>query len=162
LEPTRVPRHGGVPGDRPGRRVPPRHQVGGADLRCQAHPRHGPDGAAPGHDRPPRSRVSRSPRRRARREGRRGGHHLPGSAATGRGGDPGAIREAIALLGKAERPIILAGSGVWWSDGAAAFQTFVEATGIPFYTTPISRGLIPEDHELAFLNARSKAFTEAD
>src|SRR5262247_3281129 len=77
-------------------------------------------------------------------------------------GDPGAIREAIALLGKAERPIILAGSGVWWSDGAAAFQAFVEATGIPFYTTPISRGLIPEDHELAFLNARSKAFTEAD
>src|SRR5215813_6463397 len=77
-------------------------------------------------------------------------------------GDPGAIREAIALLGKAERPIIVAGSGVWWSDGAAAFQALVEATGIPFYTTPISRGLIPEDHELAFLNARSKAFTEAD
>ena len=34
--------------------------------------------------------------------------------------------------------------------------------GIPFYTTPISRGLIPEDHALSFLNARSKAFTEAD
>jgi acetolactate synthase-1/2/3 large subunit len=77
-------------------------------------------------------------------------------------GDPAAIREAIALLARAERPVILAGSGVWWSDGARAFQTFVEATGIPFYTTPISRGLIPEDHALAFLNARSKAFTEAD
>jgi thiamine pyrophosphate-dependent acetolactate synthase large subunit-like protein len=77
-------------------------------------------------------------------------------------GDPGAVREAIALLGKAERPIIVAGSGVWWSDGAAALQAFVEASGIPFYTTPISRGLVPEDHELAFLNARSKAFTEAD
>ena len=58
--------------------------------------------------------------------------------------------------------MVIAGSGVWWSDGAAALQAFVEATGIPFYTTPISRGLIPEDHELAFLNARSKAFTEAD
>ena len=77
-------------------------------------------------------------------------------------GDPGAIREAIALLAKAERPVVIAGSGVWWSDGAAALQGFVEATGIPFYTTPISRGLIPEDHALAFLNARSKAFTEAD
>src|SRR4029077_15863017 len=77
-------------------------------------------------------------------------------------GDPGAVREAVALLAKAERPMIIAGSGVWWSDGAAALQAFVEATGIPFYTTPISRGLIPEDHELAFLNARSKAFTEAD
>jgi acetolactate synthase-1/2/3 large subunit len=77
-------------------------------------------------------------------------------------GDPAAIREAIALLARAERPVIIAGSGVWWSDGAAALQAFVEATGIPFYTTPISRGLIAEDHALAFLNARSKAFTEAD
>jgi thiamine pyrophosphate-dependent acetolactate synthase large subunit-like protein len=77
-------------------------------------------------------------------------------------GDPGAVREAIALLARAERPIVIAGSGVWWSDGAAALQAFVEVTGIPFYTTPISRGLIAEDHELAFLNARSKAFTEAD
>jgi thiamine pyrophosphate-dependent acetolactate synthase large subunit-like protein len=77
-------------------------------------------------------------------------------------GDPGAVSEAIALLAKAERPLILGGSGVWWSDAAATFQAFVEATGIPFYTTPISRGLIPEDHGLAFLNARSKAFTEAD
>jgi thiamine pyrophosphate-dependent acetolactate synthase large subunit-like protein len=42
--------------------------------------------------------------------------------------------------------VIIAGSGVWWSDGATELQAFVEATGIPFYTTPISRGLIPEDH----------------
>jgi thiamine pyrophosphate-dependent acetolactate synthase large subunit-like protein len=77
-------------------------------------------------------------------------------------GDTGAIKEAIALLARAERPLIIAGSGVWWSDGAAALQAFVEASGIPFYTKPISRGLIPEDHALSFLNARSAAFTEAD
>lgn len=77
-------------------------------------------------------------------------------------GDPAAIREAIALLGRAQRPVIVGGSGVWWSDGAAAFQAFVEATGIPFYTTPISRGTVPEDHALAFLNARGSAFTECD
>src|SRR5512147_281820 len=34
-------------------------------------------------------------------------------------GDPGAIREAIALLARAERPVIIGGSGVWWADGAA-------------------------------------------
>ena len=77
-------------------------------------------------------------------------------------GDEGAIKEAIALLAKAERPVILGGSGVWWSDGAKAFQAFVEAAGIPFYTTPISRGTVPEDHQLSFLNARSTAFKEAD
>jgi thiamine pyrophosphate-dependent acetolactate synthase large subunit-like protein len=77
-------------------------------------------------------------------------------------GDQGAVQEAIALLARAERPIILGGSGVWWADGAKAFQQLVEATGVPFYTTPISRGTVPEDHALAFLNARSTAFSEAD
>jgi thiamine pyrophosphate-dependent acetolactate synthase large subunit-like protein len=77
-------------------------------------------------------------------------------------GDPAAVREAVALLARAERPLVIGGSGVWWSDGAGAFQAFIEGTGIPFYTTPISRGTVPEDHELAFLNARATAFTEAD
>ena len=77
-------------------------------------------------------------------------------------GDPAAVREAIALLGRAERPIVIGGSGVWWSDAAQAFQAFIEAARIPFYTTPISRGTVPEDHALSFLNARATAFTEAD
>src|SRR5262245_31901241 len=77
-------------------------------------------------------------------------------------GDPAAVREAVMLLARAQRPIILGGSGVWWSDAAAAFHAFVDATGIPFYTTPLSRGTVPEDHPLSFLNARSTAFVEAD
>jgi acetolactate synthase-1/2/3 large subunit len=77
-------------------------------------------------------------------------------------GDPAAVAEAVALLARAERPLIISGSGVWWSDAGAALQTFVDATGIPFYTTPLSRGSIPEDHELAFLFARVSAFAEAD
>ena len=77
-------------------------------------------------------------------------------------GDPAAITEAIALLSRAERPLLIAGSGVWWSDAGAALQSFVETAGIPFYTTPLSRGAIPEDHGLAFLFARARAFAEAD
>jgi acetolactate synthase-1/2/3 large subunit len=77
-------------------------------------------------------------------------------------GDPAAVREAVALLARAERPLIIGGGGVLWSDATAAFQAVVETLGIPFYTPPISRGLIPEDHPLSFLNARVKAFREAD
>src|SRR5262245_2519408 len=77
-------------------------------------------------------------------------------------GDPAAVKEAIGVLAKAQRPLVLGGSGVWWSDAAAAFRALIEATGIPFYTTPLSRGTVPEDHPLAFLNARAKAFGEAD
>jgi acetolactate synthase-1/2/3 large subunit len=77
-------------------------------------------------------------------------------------GDPDAIAEAIALLQQAQRPIILTGSGILWSQAWAELQAFVELTGIPFYTTPQGRGVIPEDHPLSFLGARSKAFREAD
>src|SRR5262245_36393854 len=72
------------------------------------------------------------------------------------------IEEAVALLKQAKRPLILTGSGILWSDASAALQTFVDLTGIPFYTTPQGRGVIPEDHPLSFLGARSKAFKEAD
>ena len=41
-------------------------------------------------------------------------------------------------------------------------KRFVDATGIPFYTTPQGRGVIPEDHPFFFGHARSTAFKEAD
>jgi acetolactate synthase-1/2/3 large subunit len=77
-------------------------------------------------------------------------------------GSPELIDEAIALLKQAQRPIVLTGSGILWSDASAALQEFIDLTGIPFYTTPQGRGVIPEDHSLCFLGARSKAFREAD
>jgi acetolactate synthase-1/2/3 large subunit len=77
-------------------------------------------------------------------------------------GDPELIEKAVALLRRAKRPLILTGSGVLWSDASAALRKFVDVTGIPFSTTPQGRGVIPEDHPLSFLGARSKAFREAD
>jgi thiamine pyrophosphate-dependent acetolactate synthase large subunit-like protein len=77
-------------------------------------------------------------------------------------GDPELIEEAVALLRHAKRPLILTGSGILWSDASAALRMFVDVTGIPFSTTPQGRGVIPEDHPLSFLGARSKAFREAD
>lgn len=77
-------------------------------------------------------------------------------------GNPEAVSEAISLLARAEKPIIMTGSGILWSKASAALRSFVEMSGIPFYTTPQGRGVIPDDHELSFLNARSSAFSEAD
>ena len=56
------------------------------------------------------------------------------------------VARLVALLGAAERPVIISGMGVFWSEAEAAFQEFVEAAGIPFYTTPQGRGVVPEDH----------------
>ena len=51
-------------------------------------------------------------------------------------GDPALMREAIQLLAKARRPIVLTGSGVLWSRAENELRNFIDATGIPFFTTP--------------------------
>ena len=75
---------------------------------------------------------------------------------------PEEIESLLAMLEAARSPIVVAGSGVLWSEAERELQGFVEQTGIPFYTTPQSRGMIPEDHPLCYLTARSTAFREAD
>jgi thiamine pyrophosphate-dependent acetolactate synthase large subunit-like protein len=77
-------------------------------------------------------------------------------------GDPQLVDRALELLERAERPVLVAGSGVLWSGAAGELRAWVERSGIPFWTTPQGRGVIPEDHPLCFLHARSTAFREAD
>ncbi len=76
--------------------------------------------------------------------------------------DPGLIDDAIRLLAQAERPLVLTGSGILWSAAEAELQKFVELAGVPFYTTPQGRGVVPDDHALSFPTARATAFREAD
>ena len=75
---------------------------------------------------------------------------------------PGEIDALLALLEQARSPIVVTGGGVLWAEAERELQAFVEQAGIPFYTTPQSRGMIPEDHPLCYLTARSTAFREAD
>jgi thiamine pyrophosphate-dependent acetolactate synthase large subunit-like protein len=77
-------------------------------------------------------------------------------------GDPDLIKQAIKMLSEAKSPMIFAGGGVWWSQAHNELRQFVERAGIPFYTSPMSRGLLPDDHEMSFPAARSGAFRGAD
>jgi thiamine pyrophosphate-dependent acetolactate synthase large subunit-like protein len=77
-------------------------------------------------------------------------------------GDPRQVAALVAALEKAERPLIVSGSGVIWSQAWAEMQQFVEAAGVPFYTTPQGRGVVPDDHEYSYLAMRSSAFRDAD
>ena len=74
----------------------------------------------------------------------------------------GQIETLVQALSKAERPVILSGSGIIWSQAWEELHALVDATGIPFYTTPQGRGVVPEDHECCFPAARSTAFRDAD
>jgi thiamine pyrophosphate-dependent acetolactate synthase large subunit-like protein len=77
-------------------------------------------------------------------------------------GDPRQIDALIGALAEAKNPLIVSGSGVIWSRAWAEMQAFVEAAGIPFYTTPQGRGVVPDDHPYSFLSMRSGAFKDAD
>ena len=77
-------------------------------------------------------------------------------------GDPALVDRAVGLLERAERPALVCGSGVLWSEASEQLQAWVDRSGIPFWTTPQGRGVIPEDHPLCFLSARATAFREAD
>ncbi len=77
-------------------------------------------------------------------------------------GDPAKIDELIAALAKAKRPVIVSGGGILWSEAWEELHAFVDKAGIPFYTTPQARGVIPEDHPFCFPTMRSTAFREAD
>jgi thiamine pyrophosphate-dependent acetolactate synthase large subunit-like protein len=58
-------------------------------------------------------------------------------------GDPKEIERLVEALAKAKQPIILSGSGVIWSRAWDELKALVERAGIPFYTTPQGRGIIP-------------------
>jgi len=65
-------------------------------------------------------------------------------------GDPAAVRQALDILAQAQRPIVLACRGVWWSGAWGELQEFIEKANLPLYTGFMSRAFVPEDHPLAF------------
>ncbi len=72
------------------------------------------------------------------------------------------VRETIDMLAAAERPMIFAGGGAFFSGAADELTEFVDLTSTPFYTAPMSRGLVAEDHAVSFQAARSTAMRETD
>jgi acetolactate synthase-1/2/3 large subunit len=72
------------------------------------------------------------------------------------------VEEAAALLGAAERPVIMAGTGLYWGHGEGAMRALAERLGIPVFLNGLGRGCLPADHELAFSRARGTALKGAD
>ncbi len=72
------------------------------------------------------------------------------------------VEEAAALLAAAERPAIMAGTGLYWGHGEEELRALAEALGIPVFLNGLGRGCLPADHELAFSRARGTALQGAD
>jgi acetolactate synthase-1/2/3 large subunit len=73
--------------------------------------------------------------------------------------DPAAVERAVAHLADAERPLIVAGDGVFWSDAAAELRALAERLEIPVYSRRAGQGALPETHPLAVRGTWKKPFT---
>ena len=76
--------------------------------------------------------------------------------------DPDAVQRLVDLLTRAKRPVVMAGSGVYWDDAAKDLQAFAERSGIPVFMNGAGRGCLPGDHPHAFSQARGFALSQAD
>jgi acetolactate synthase I/II/III large subunit len=76
--------------------------------------------------------------------------------------DAAALDRAAALLRAAERPVIMAGTNLYWGRGEAALVELAEALGIPVFLNGLARGCVPADHPLFFARARSAGLKGAD
>ena len=76
--------------------------------------------------------------------------------------DQSNIKNLTLALHESKKPIIVSGSGVIWSKAWQEMTQIVETLGIPFFSTPQGRGVLPDDHKYSWPNMRSTAFKEAD
>ena len=83
-------------------------------------------------------------------------------ASTGPEPDGAAMERAIALLKQADRPVIMAGTNLYWGHGETALLQLAEARGIPVFLNGMGRGCVPADHRLAFSRARGDGLKRAD
>ena len=72
------------------------------------------------------------------------------------------VDAAIELLRGAERPVIMAGTGLYWARAEEALQRLCDDGDIPVFLNGLARGCVPADHRCFFSRARSNGLKGAD
>jgi acetolactate synthase-1/2/3 large subunit len=76
--------------------------------------------------------------------------------------DGAALTRAIELLRTAQRPVIMAGTNLYWGHGEDALRALVDELRVPVFLNGMARGCVPADHELFFSRARATGLRGAD
>ncbi len=85
----------------------------------------------------------------------------PGSAAL-EAVDAAALERAAELLRGAERPVVMAGTGLYWGRGEEALVQLCEELSVPVFLNGLGRGCVPADHPMFFSRARGMGLKGAD
>jgi acetolactate synthase I/II/III large subunit len=83
----------------------------------------------------------------------------PGDAPGAHGDD---IERAGAALSAAQRPVIMAGTNLYWGHGEEALLELAQTLRIPVFLNGLARGCVAADHELFFSRVRGQALKGAD
>jgi len=78
------------------------------------------------------------------------------------GAQAAAVERAAALLRGAERPVVMAGTDLYWGHGERELLALARELRIPALLNGLARGCVPADDELFFSRVRSQALKEAD
>ncbi len=72
------------------------------------------------------------------------------------------LQRMFELLRDAQKPLIIAGTQVYWDEAHIALRDLSEQAAIPVFTNGGGRGALPMNHPNCFKSARGKALREAD
>jgi acetolactate synthase-1/2/3 large subunit len=64
--------------------------------------------------------------------------------------DPSDAKLLLEMIEASSQPIIMAGSGAYYSGAGSELTRLTELTGIPTFTIKMGRGIIPDTHPLCF------------
>lgn len=72
------------------------------------------------------------------------------------------VKRAADLIAGARKPVFLLGKGAAYAQVDDKIRNLIESTGIPYYPMSMAKGLLPDNHPLSALSARSTIMKEAD
>src|SRR3954463_10198084 len=72
------------------------------------------------------------------------------------------VTRAAELLRGASRPVVMAGTGLYWAHGEDALRRLAEDLSVPVFLNGLARGCLPADHPQFLSRARSAGLKGAD
>jgi acetolactate synthase I/II/III large subunit len=78
------------------------------------------------------------------------------------GPDGDALERVAAPLRDASRPVVMAGTGLYWAHGEHALRALCEELSIPVFLNGLARGCVAADHPMFFSRARGAGLKGAD
>lgn len=75
---------------------------------------------------------------------------IPITRVKSRAVDHAGASELAELIAKAKKPVLVAGSGAWYSDAGDALKELIEKTNIPLFTASNGRGVVSDLHPNVF------------